>query len=489
MSTHPLFLIVVFDALRPDMVTPELAPNLCQFMTEGVNFRNARTVFPSSTRTSAVALTTGSTPRRNGIVGNKYFDPNIFHDHIFEPNKTQHIEAGMAAYDGKLLGTPSLGDLAAEAGYTMATILSGACGTARTMDPHAKDRGHINLGFKGWDDSCPVEFARRLVETHGPIPKSVQPNIEAIRVQTDMAIDSIYPERQPDITVVWYSDPDQTHHYEGVTSPHLATAIRHVDAQFGRLLDWRRSSGLEDRLQVIALSDHGHLTARKKINVNAEAAKAGLAIGEHFDDGADYAGYTSYSGSLRVRDKDPDRMAVLVDWLSHQPWCGMIFTPDGNGVEGCIPGTLDHASVLMDHPRTPEVFYIMRNDNAVFGDGIVGSCFYNGPYPAGGGTHGGLHEKELHIVMAAQGSLFESGWESHNPAGIIDVAPTILHCLGLAQPGGSDGRVLSEALADSDAELPDARTKIHTVARHGALQHLKYTCVGPTTYLDQGWVD
>ena len=191
MSTHPLFLIVVFDALRPDMVTPELAPNLCQFMAEGVNFRNARTVFPSSTRTSAVALTTGSTPRRNGLVQNKYFDPNIFHNRIFEPNKTRHIEAGMAAYGGKLLTTPCLGDIAAEAGYTMATFLSGACGTSRTIDP-SQGRGHINLGFKGWDDSCPTEFARKLVETHGPIPAPVQPNIEAIRVQTNMVIESIY---------------------------------------------------------------------------------------------------------------------------------------------------------------------------------------------------------------------------------------------------------------------------------------------------------
>jgi len=357
------------------------------------------------------------------------------------------------------------------------------------MDPNARDRGHINLGFKGWKDLCPAAVVNKLVRAHGQIPASVQPNIEAIRIQTDRVIESIYPEHQPDITVVWFSDPDQTHHYQGVASPDLATAIRHVDTQFGRLLDWRLSSGLQDRLQVIALSDHGHLTARQKIDVNAKAAKAGLTIGEHFDDGADYAGYTSYSGSVRVRDKDPKRMATLVDWLSHQPWCGMIFTPNGNGIEGCIPGTLDHASVLMDHPRTPEVFYIMRNDDAIFGGGIVGSCFYNGPYPAGGGTHGDLHEKELHIVMAAQGTLFKTGLESRHPAGIINIASTVLHCLGLDQPAGSDGRVLTEALANFDGEPPGADTVVHRVKRNGAVQHLKYTNFGSTTYLDAGWVE
>ncbi len=489
MSEHPIFLVVVFDGLRPDMATPELAPNLNRFMAEGVNFLNARSVFPTSTRTNAVALATGATPRRNGIVQNKYFDPNIFPDQIFRPNTVSDIEAGMAAYGGKLHTTASLGDIAAEAGYTMATFLSGSCGTSRLINPNAKERGHVSLGFVGWENACPADVARKLVDIHGPIPAPVRPNIEPIRLQTDMVIDSIYPDHQPDITVLWFSDPDQTHHYHGVGSAEMAPAIRHVDAQFGRLLEWWRLSGLQDRLQVIALSDHGHITARQKIDVNAEAAKAGLVIGEHFGDGADYAGYTSYSGSLKVRDRDPKRMAALVDWLSGQPWCGMIFTPDGDGIEGCIPGTMDHASVLMDHPRTPEVFYIMRNDDAVFGDGIVGSAFYNGPYPAGGGTHGGLHEKELHIVMAAQGTLFKAGLETHYPAGIIDFAPTILHCLGLQQSKGSDGRVLTEALAVSDGEPPDADSTVHTVERQGAVQHLKVTRVGSTTYLDAGWVE
>jgi hypothetical protein len=103
----------------------------------------------------------------------------------------------MMAYGGKLLTTPSLGDIAAGAGYTMATFLSGSCGTSRLIDPNAKERGHINLGFIDWDDSCPSEVARKLVETHGPIPEPERPNIEPIRVQQDMVIDSIYPDHQP----------------------------------------------------------------------------------------------------------------------------------------------------------------------------------------------------------------------------------------------------------------------------------------------------
>ena len=38
-STDRRVLIVAFDALRPDMVTPELMPNLTAFATAGRPFR------------------------------------------------------------------------------------------------------------------------------------------------------------------------------------------------------------------------------------------------------------------------------------------------------------------------------------------------------------------------------------------------------------------------------------------------------------------
>ncbi|MBT6136654.1 MAG: hypothetical protein HOH65_04185 [Rhodospirillaceae bacterium] len=488
MSVHPLFLIVVFDGLRSDMVTADAMPNLYRFMTDGTSFPNARTVYPSSTRTAAAALATGSSPRRNGIVQNKYFDPNVFEDRMFQPNQASDIAAGLSAYGGELFTTPCLGDLAAEAGYRMATILSGSCGTSRLLNPRAPERGDISLGFGGWEDSCPPGIVAELLATHGPIPKSARPNIDAIRLQTDMILGTIYPRYQPDIMVAWFSDPDQTHHYHGVESPNMDRAIQHVDAEFGRMLSWWQESDLKDRLQIIAISDHGHLTTGKRIDVNAEAAKAGFRIGEHFENGSDYAGYTSYSGSLKVRDRDRRRMSEMVGWLSEQSWCGVISTPDGDGIEGCIPGTFDHALLQMDHPRTPEILFIMRNDDAVYGNGIVGSCFYNGAYPEGGGTHGGLHPKELQIVMAAQGSLFKAGTVSNHPAGITDLAPTILHLLELAQPETMDGRVLVEALARSNVEPAAVEAQFRSVERGGRVQHLKYRSVGATTYLDAGWV-
>jgi predicted AlkP superfamily pyrophosphatase or phosphodiesterase len=63
-------LIVAFDALRPDMVTPELMPNLTAFAEAGVRFSHSRAAFPSETRVNQSTLVTGCYPTRHGIVGN-----------------------------------------------------------------------------------------------------------------------------------------------------------------------------------------------------------------------------------------------------------------------------------------------------------------------------------------------------------------------------------------------------------------------------------
>lgn len=491
MTTEPKFLIIVIDALRPDLVTPDRMPNLYRFFLRGVYFTNSRAVFPTSTRVNAAALATGATPRHSGIVHNKFYDPKIFPDRLFEPNRVAHIDAGMAAYDGRLLSSPPLGDLLHAAGKTLATFLTGSAGTARLVDPNAARNDHVNIGFINFEESLIPGIAEELIEKHGPVPKPTRPNLASMRLQTDMFIESVNPRYKPDVSILWFSDPDQSFHYLGIGSPGSAQAMRCVDDQIGRILEWRECTGLADSLNIMVVSDHGHLTARKRIDVNAEAARDGFSIGENFENGAQYAGYTSYNGSLKVRDHDSSRIKQMVEWLAQRPWCGLIFTPDGDGdgVEGFVPGTFSQSLALTNHERMPEVAFIMRNDDETDANGIKGGCFYNGAYPEGGGTHGGMHPKELANIMAASGPFFRKGLNSQLPAGIIDVAPTILHAFGLSRPDTMDGRPLREAMAGDGAAQQEAETFTRSVARGDEVQHLRYSQVGATSYLDRGWLE
>ncbi len=99
-STDRRVLIVAFDALRPDMVTPELMPKLTAFATAGVRFAHSRAAFPTETRVNQSTLVTGCYPTRHGIVGNRFLDPAATPEGLLNTGD----ETALAAADRRLGG-------------------------------------------------------------------------------------------------------------------------------------------------------------------------------------------------------------------------------------------------------------------------------------------------------------------------------------------------------------------------------------------------
>jgi len=478
------FLIVVIDGLRPDMVTPELTPNLSGFKTGGCEYTAGRAVYPTQTRVNAAALATGAPPTTHGIVANRYYDPHVFPDQLLDTSNFSHIDAGQIAYKGRLVTAESFGESAAGRGLKVAVVSTGSGGSTRMINPRAKKLGHVSLCLKAWESCTPADFADELLKYYGPIPPATRPNTARTEMQTDMFLDHVFPVIEPDISVLWYTDPDSTFHSYGVGSPESLQAIRAVDTQFGRILQWWRRSDLREQLQLIVISDHGHISARQTVAVREAMAEADLRFDTHFGGDADFAGHTGYTGALWVRDDDQRRKAALVEWLLEQPWCGVILTSDGNGIEGGIPGTFDRSLLMTDHARAPQIYYTMRSDDRKNTHGMSGGSYHNGKYPDGGSVHGGLHPKELASLLVVQGSCFRSSVSCDHPAGIVDIAPTMMHLLDIPRPPGMQGRVLSEALIKPDCESPQPQRLKHSVGSSLRRQHLHLSRVDSCFYLD-----
>jgi hypothetical protein len=483
------FLVVAFDGLRPDMVTPELMPNLSRFKTEGCEFSASRAVFPTQTRVNAAALATGAPPAIHGIVANRFYDPHVFLDQLVHTGNFSHIDAGQIAYKGQLVTAQSFGEAAAKRGLKIAVVSTGSGGSTRMINPQAKKLGHVSLCLNAWESSTPTDFADELSKSFGPIPPATRPNSARTEMQTDMFLDYVFPKIEPDISILWYTDPDSTYHYYGIGSPESLEAIRTVDIQFGRLVEWWRRSEFHEQLQLIVLSDHGHITARQKVAVKEAFAEADLRFDTHFRGDADFAGYAGYTGAVWVRDNDQRRKAVLVEWLLEQPWCGLILTSGGNGIEGGIPGTFDRSLLMTNHERAPQIYYIMRSDDLKNAYGISGSSYHDGKHPVGGSVHGGLHPKELASLLVVQGACFRPSLLCDYPAGITDIAPTMLHLLDIPQPPGMQGRVLSEALIKRNRESPKPKRLEYFVGSLPRRQHLQFSKVGSCFYLDAGKVE
>ncbi|MCH6587508.1 MAG: alkaline phosphatase family protein [Proteobacteria bacterium] len=470
-------LIVAFDALRPDMVTPELMPNLCAFAAAGVRFSHSRATFPTETRVNQAALVTGCTPARHGIVGNKFMDPVASPGKLFNTGDETELAAGDRRLGGRLLDVPALGEILAEHGMSLATISAGTPGGARLLHHKAEPLGGFRFALHRPDASVPAARIADLIARIGPVPPHQIPSLSWLTYATDAYLDYVEPELAPEVAILWLCEPDNSYHYRGIGSAENLAAMRHADAEFGRIL----TRG--DHLQIITLSDHGQLTvAGAALELGVQLTEAGFTVGEMPGDGAELA--LALGGSVGITLRDPARVDPVVAWLQAQPWCGPLFTRDGRGC-------LTHAQVGLDHPRAPDIALVLRADEAPNAHGVAGSCRHDSHYPEGGGIHGGLHPIELATWFAAQGDAFVSGRVSSLPTGIVDVLPTVLHLLGLEAPPWVQGRVLREALAAHAGEPPPAATErvVSAESNAGPRAHLSLSTVAGTCYLNRAWLE
>jgi len=495
-GTDRRVLIVAFDALRPDMVTPELMPNLTAFAETGVRFSHARAAFPTETRVNQSALVTGCYPTRHGIVGNKFMDPAAAPNGPFDTGDETALAAGDRRLGGKLMGVPVLGEILADRGMALAVISAGTPGGTRILHHKAERLGGFRFSLHRPDASVPAARIAAIIDRIGPIPSHEIPSLTWLSYATDAYLEYVEPELAPEIAILWLCEPDNSYHYRGIGSVENLAAMRHADTEFGRILDRRRASGMGDRLQVITISDHGQLTiAGAALEVGANLTEAGFVVGETLDagvdggvdggadGGADLALVLGGTIGITLRDSDPGLIDGVVAWLQDQSWCGPLFTRDGRGC-------LTHLQVELDHPRAPDIVLVPRSHDAANAHGLPGTCRHDSNYPAGGGTHGGLHPIELATWFAAQGDAFVSGRTSTLPSGIVDVLPTALHLLGLKAPARTQGRVLREAIAAYAHEpLPTVVETVHAAEGAAGLRsQLSVSTVGQTPYLNRGWV-
>ncbi|MBT5109690.1 MAG: hypothetical protein HOM25_13500 [Rhodospirillaceae bacterium] len=474
-------LVVAFDALRPDMATPDLMPRLNAFADAGVRFSQARSTFPTETRVNQTALVTGSMPARHGIVGNHFMDRAASPDKLFNTGDEDALREGDKRLDGKLVDVPVLGEILAAAGESLAVVSSGTPGGTRMLHHRAEQLGQFRLSLHRPDASTPPDAIAAAIQAAGPIPKHAIPSLDWLGYTADVYLNYIQPELDPSVTILWFCEPDNSYHYKGLGSDDNRAAIARADAEFGRLLDWRHAAGLDDSLQIVTLSDHGQLSVTSEaVDVAGALTAAGFSVGATPFDGADCALALSSAGGVYVRDSDPVLIRRIVEWLQRQPWCGLVFTRDG---------ALNHSHMNIDHPRAPDIGLVLASTDGVNDAGVSGASLQDAAYPVGGGLHGGVHAKELHTWLAMGGGAFRSGAQADTPAGAIDVMPTILSLLGLAPPAAVDGRILTEALKDG-GPAPDFVTETHTqTGVDGYCANLTVSRVGATRYLERGWVE
>lgn len=470
--TNAKFLLVVFDGLRRELITPELMPNLDGFRKAWVDCPESRSVNPSETRVQVASFVTGAypgSPHGHGIMGNAFYDPSLGFDGPMDTSDQELMARAATYYGGSVMSAPDLGAVLATAGKTYVSVSTGKIGNARLLNLEAAARGQASFSIHGNHISSPAAEHDKLLERFGPVPESAFPNVAVADHATDLVLQHFIPNHHPDVLVLWYSEPDLSYHYRGLGSEEAQLAMAGTDRAFGRILDWWHSQGRADGWQIIAASDHAHITIEERFELLPALLDAGFAAGPAIGPDVDVAVKKGYIGTLFTRDRDPALTIRLLEWLREQPWCGMLFARDQHGE---ATGALDLALLNQQGERAPDIFFAGRTSNDADRHGLSGWCHADSPgLPLGGSTHGGLHPKEMNNFLAMGGNLFPRETVFPHVCGVVDVAPTILRGMGIAAPKTVHGRPLTGLFHNSLDE--DIRDSLHQMGKGDYQQELR----------------
>lgn len=432
-------LIVGADGLRPDMLDPAVMPTVATLAAGGVRFTDFHSVYPPHTRAAIASLTTGCHPGRHGLLANAMHVPDATEDGVVDSFDWRHLDALDRSPNGPTLLVPALDELLAAHGARVAVAGTGSSGATllwsrthrhRVISPHTA-YGRADL------------YALR--EKLGPVPDRAASTSPAwADYATRAVIELFLPDAANRVVVLWLDELDDAQHRFGLGSPEARAAMATIDGALAAVLEALDRKGVRERFDVLFLSDHGHTTVLAHRTLGEMLDEARRVLGRHLPPLAS-AGDFVYAAPGAPEPTASD-LAPLMAWAGEQPWCDLVLAgrPDLARLPGVVPLARLWAGAATS--RAPLLSVAPRWDDGVNGFGVPGRVAALGAQPALRSSHGSLAPADLHAVLIAHGPSFREGISSPLPAGVVDVLPTVLALFGIADPGGTDGRILGEGL-------------------------------------------
>jgi predicted AlkP superfamily pyrophosphatase or phosphodiesterase len=426
------YLVIVVDGLRPDYITPSLMPRLLRLGRRGIVFNAHHSVYPTVTRVNASSLSTGAYPETHGLLGNTVYVPSANATRGLDTGASANLDS-IAQAEGRLLTTPSLGEILQRAGRKMLVVGSGTSGAALLLNHTVSGGPVLHQEF-----TRPQDYAAHVVEKLGPPPPAARPNAARNRRAVDAYLTLGLDEIRPDVTFMWISDPDTTAHELGIGTPTTRQALALVDAEIGRIEDTLASNGLLARTNLIVTADHGFSTHSGTLKLAELVAPFARPTADGSPD------LVVAEGAVHFRAlPDASRVAAIVAALQKRPEVGAIFTAarSAGAVGGEVPGTLSFDVVRWKHARSAPILVAANWSRDRNEAGYEGTSTQSGV--AG---HGTSSPHDIHIPLVAAGPDFREQTVSEAPTSNADIAPTLLRMLGIAAPKEMTGRVIEEGL-------------------------------------------
>jgi predicted AlkP superfamily pyrophosphatase or phosphodiesterase len=477
--------VVVWDGMRPDFVSEKTTPTLWKLAREGVTFRNHHAVYPSATMVNGTALVTGVYPGKNGVIANYEYRPEIDRSRSINIESQAAVSRGDEVSGGKFISVPTITELVQRAGGR--TVIASAKTVGLLLDRHAGIGTAKNCVTLFAGQTLPRDVLIPIVAALGPFPSA---HLQRDAWTTKAVTDLLWKDGLPALSVLWLGEPDLTEHESGPGAPPALAAIKSSDENLAALLLALDKQAVRETTDLFVVSDHGFSTIRRSIDLRKILSGAGFVAKTEFD-GQPKPGDIMLVGNggsvlFYVIGHEAALVHRLVEFLQQSDFAAVILTKQG------LPGTFHFDDAKIDNPHAPDVVMAFRWNDSKNQFGTPGMIDADWQRKAGEGTHATLSRFDMHNTLIAAGPDFRRGQTDDLPTGNVDVAPTILHILGIKASQEMDGRVLSEAMVSGDQVSTGRETETKTIeakkdfAAGTWRQSMKISRVGSTTYLDEG---
>ncbi|XP_059174775.1 ectonucleotide pyrophosphatase/phosphodiesterase family member 5-like [Physella acuta] len=206
-------LLVSMDGFRHDYLNKTETPNFDSLRSGGVSMVYMDNSFVTNTFPCHYTMATGLFPESHGIIGNQMYDPDLHATFNMSSTEPFWWEGGEPIWI-----------------------------TAR--------KAGLKSGVFSWPGGDVEIFNLRPTEWR---PFSDSTTFEN-RVST---VVSWMSEKDFDLGLLHFPEPDLAGHYFGPDSEEIISAIQKMDTLLGLLIDELNKAGLKDKIDLIVTSDHG----------------------------------------------------------------------------------------------------------------------------------------------------------------------------------------------------------------------------------------